>query len=561
MAKLIPKHQRGKPMWQTESMPQYYDLKERIRKEDPALYNKQEQEYAAQQHPTSEFIIWKNSNGQIRRTPQVIGMSGADPIGQLYVEGAALNPVFKGLGRVAEYGLAKAGNKWARMRQINRSFKPAIDRFDGTVGKEYFKSPDKWYRVTETPEVHGIEEVGRNVTTRDAADIIVPSDKWRRSVIDNNLIPVKDGGWSVKKSKFIFSKRGQAHGNTSQAAKGQIWGGTFAKSNKFPNAILEGNLKNKVHRGFDPATGTDSRTNFVLQDWESIPNGARIGFHTGEMPMNGLKAFTELPSGRFRMEPVIPNKTISVKSNNVLASIYDNPDQYRGRISDRVIDYMKQRKEVGKSLKDSRDFIQSTAVKNSKETNQRIADRLGLPRQAEYDLQHKPVIYHYKFGQKNYNLKGVSPDNVGGYYDRTKKTINLRENYHNLQTAKSIPFHENLHAQGYGSSAVNDWKIQYLIDKDKVMNMSKRNKDYFLSSEELPVHTATLGESWGVKPGQSYPGDKAFDEMLYNNGIGGASYYLKYDTPKDKRRFWRTLNGTMFGLSPAIINKNTQPSN
>ena len=125
------------------------------------------------------------------------------------------------------------------------------------------------------------------------------------------------GGWSVTKSKFILSKRGQAHGNTSQAAKGRIWEGTFAQSNKFPSVILEGNLKNKVHRGFDPATGVDSRTNFVLQDWENIPNGARIGFHTGEMPLDGLKAFTKLPNGRFRMRPVIPNKTVSVRSNNI----------------------------------------------------------------------------------------------------------------------------------------------------------------------------------------------------------------------------------------------------
>ena len=79
--------------------------------------------------------------------------------------------------------------------------------------------------------------------------------------------------------------------------------------------------------------------------------------------------------------------------------------------------------------------------------------------------------------------------------------------------------------------------------------MSQRNKDYYLSSEELPVHTAELGKRWGVKPGQPYPGDKTFDEMLYNNGISGSAYYLKYDTPKDKRRFWRTLNGTMFGLT------------
>lgn len=33
----------------------------------------------------------------------------------------ALNPVFKGLGRVAEYGLAKAGNKWARAKVLSRN--------------------------------------------------------------------------------------------------------------------------------------------------------------------------------------------------------------------------------------------------------------------------------------------------------------------------------------------------------------------------------------------------------------------------------------------------------
>lgn len=368
MTKLIPKKQTAWGKLEYNG-PTYSDIQEKMRKEDPEAYNRLQIEVARSQQPNSEVVTYIDAEGKPRRATIVIGMSGADPIGQLYVEGVALNPVFKGLGKVAEYGLAKAGNNWARAKILSREL-----------------------------------------------------------------------------------------------------------------------------------------------------------------------------------------------NNNVLASIWDNPNQYKGRISDKVIDFIKQRKEVGKSLEDSRDFIQSKAVKNSKETNQKIADRLGLPRQAEYNLQRKPVIYHHKFGQKNYNLKGVSPDNVGGYYDPTKKTVNLRENYPNLQSARAIPFHENLHAQGYGPSAVNEWKIQYLLDKDKIINMSKKDKDYFLSSEELPVHTATLGESWGVKPGQPYPGDEAFDEMLYNNGINGASYYLKYDTPKDKRRFWRTLNGTMFGLSPTIILNKKQPT-
>lgn len=205
--------------------------------------------------------------------------------------------------------LAVSGNKWARARMINKTLGDNVKKFDGTVSPEYFKAQDKWYRVTETPEVYGIKEVGKNVTTKDAVDIHIPSDKWRRSVIDNKLTPVTDNGWAREtKRRFGLSKGGQAHGNTSQAAKGQIWGGTFAKSGKFPNVVLEGNFKNNVYRGFDPLTGSDSRTNFVLQNWESIPTGARLGFHTGEMPIEGLKAFQQLPNGRFSMEPVVPYK-------------------------------------------------------------------------------------------------------------------------------------------------------------------------------------------------------------------------------------------------------------
>ena len=516
--KLVPKKQTA---WGTLEYkgPQYYELKEKIRKEDPALYNKLEQEYAAQQHPTSEFIIWKDSNGQVRRTPQVIGMSGADPIGQLYVEGVALNPVFKGLGRVAEYGLAKAGNNWARAKILSK----VIDSKASTY-------------LNHSPVTY--KQMSSKLLPKDQ-DLLYHQNYGTSRLTNKGLIP----GKSSNSEDYLWWKEGSQYGN-------------FPERNVY---TIPRNKAKVATRGSIDGIRPDG--DYPL---------------TKEVPLEELTEYSINPvtygfEKRMFIKPnkppkrlIMDDKTIPAYfgKNNILASIYDNPDQYKGRISDRVINYIKQRKEVGKSLGDSRDFIQSAAVKNSKETNQKIADRLGLPRQAEYDLQHKPVIYHYKFGQKNYNLKGVSPDNVGGYYDRTEQTINLRDNYHNLQAAKSIPFHENLHAQGYGSSAVNDWKIQYLIDKDKVMNMSKRDKDYFLSSEELPVHTATLGKSWGVKPGQSYPGDKAFDEMLYNNGISGASYYLKYDTPKDKRRFWRTLNGTMFGLSPLIIlNKNEQFSN
>ncbi|MGN0966421.1 MAG: hypothetical protein ACI4OP_02370 [Candidatus Coprovivens sp.] len=67
----------------------------------------------------------------------------------------------------------------------------------------------------------------------------------------------------------------------------------------------------QAYRGFNPATGIDSRTSFHLVDSETIPMGARIGFHTGEMPIEGLRSFTKLSNGRYRYDgPIIPYRII-----------------------------------------------------------------------------------------------------------------------------------------------------------------------------------------------------------------------------------------------------------
>lgn len=155
--------------------------------------------------------------------------------------------------------------------------------------------------------------MGKNVTTRDAVDMYIPSNKFRLGVIDNNLT-FRDGYWYKPLKRVInFSKRGSAHGNTSQAAKGHLWQGTTANSKKFPITVLEGDMSIQTYRGFNPATGLDSRTSFHLVDSETIPMGARIGFHTGEMPIEGLRSFTRLSNGRYRYDgPVIPYKIIQV---------------------------------------------------------------------------------------------------------------------------------------------------------------------------------------------------------------------------------------------------------
>lgn len=101
--------------------PQYYQILEQMKREDPQAYNRLQVAYARSQQPNSEIVRWKDAKGKEQTSTTNIGMSGADPVGQLYVEGVALNPVFKGLGRVAEYGLAKAGNKWARAKVLSRN--------------------------------------------------------------------------------------------------------------------------------------------------------------------------------------------------------------------------------------------------------------------------------------------------------------------------------------------------------------------------------------------------------------------------------------------------------
>ena len=205
--------------------------------------------------------------------------------------------------------IAKTGNNYARSKIISKELNQQIKNFDGTVSENYFNSPYNWYRITESPEVYGIKEMGKNVTTKNAANMYIPSNQFRLGVIDNNLT-FRDGYWYKPLKRVLnFSKRGSAHGNTSQAAKGHLWQGTVATSHKFPTTILEGDMPVQTYRGFDPATGLDSRTSFHLVDSETIPMGARIGFHTGEMPIEGLRSFTRLSNGRYRYDGfVIPYK-------------------------------------------------------------------------------------------------------------------------------------------------------------------------------------------------------------------------------------------------------------
>lgn len=206
--------------------------------------------------------------------------------------------------------------------QLSRNIK----NWDGTVGMEYFNSPNNWYRWTETPEIEGIKEVGKNVTTRDALYINVPSNNWRTAAMDN-YSKSKEGYWykadkpdedmpmreylnylknNANKPIGSGKKYGSAHGNKSQAAYGKAWDGSLSTSGIGQLGLLEGQAGIQIPFG-------KTRTSFRLTPIEEVPIGGRIGFSTGEMPLDNLGWFTKLPNGRFRYQgEVLPYKRIEL---------------------------------------------------------------------------------------------------------------------------------------------------------------------------------------------------------------------------------------------------------
>lgn len=200
-------------------------------------------------------------------------------------------------------------------KMLNRSIN-ANPKGQIIVSGSYFNSPNNWYRITNTPEVYGIQEVGKNVTTRDSGVLIdVPSDNWRSSVLDLPLIRDKQGFLALDPNRNsgiyrfrLFQKKGSAHGNTSQASKGQIWKLGVSNSSMFPTVILEGQAARQVPMGIN-------RTTFKLTPWEDIPIGQRIGFHTGEMPIDNLGYFQKLENGKYSYQgTIIPDRRINVEN-------------------------------------------------------------------------------------------------------------------------------------------------------------------------------------------------------------------------------------------------------
>ena len=476
--------------------------------------------------------------------------------------------VFKGANKGVNVTSRFVGKKYVApdvtSRTLNRSIN-ANPKGQILVSDSYFNSPNNWYRITNTPEIHGIKEMGKNVTTRDSGVLIdVPSDNWRTSVLDQPLIRDKEGflmldpnrpngifdsnkiDWSPR----LFQKSGSAHGNTSQASKGQMWQGGLSNSSMFPTVILEGQATGQVPMGI-------TRSRFKLTPWEDIPMGQRIGFHTGEMPLDNLGYFQELGNGKYSYQgTIIPDKRININTFNSfdLSSSLKNGQWDMPTITQQI-------KEGGSKAVD---FLGSQTRLDTYNYNRNLANRLGF---GSIEEPYNSIVRVRKPFQVKFNTNTLS--NEGGSFIPGKTAqqdiveINLT---HDIEPAA---FHETLHRGSYGMGSLEGLDnmsefrntnrfYEYLSDKLKKPWSSQPTsmRDYLDKPGELPVNVLELGQRMGIQIGQKYPGRAQFNTIIEQfkkaNPNDGKLFILDYLNMNKPKRVWDALSGQYFTALPAI---------
>lgn len=261
-------------------------------------------------------------------------MSGTgfnDPVANIVFDIASPFILKSGVSALNKYALKPTYNL-LRNNAVSSALNRNIRNWDGTVGMEYFNSPNNWYRWSETPEVEGIREMGKNVTSRDALKAgNVPSNNWRVSAMKNHL-KSKDGYWyaaqNKNKSIGLIRKASSSHGNMSQGSYGRPWDGDLSTSDIGQLGLLEGEVGTHI-----PYSAHD-RSVFKLTPVEGVPTGGRIGFSTGEMPLDNLRWFTKLPNGRFRYQgEVLPHKRIDLTPKTSISKEEVNTP-FEGKLKD-----------------------------------------------------------------------------------------------------------------------------------------------------------------------------------------------------------------------------------
>lgn len=244
-------------------------------------------------------------------------------------------------------------------------------------------------------------------------------------------------------------------------------------------------------------------------------------------------------------------------SDNSTVNAYATPAR-RYNLSDKILTTRKAsnvREAVRFTMsgkREAEEYINNPIVQQSIQHNNEILKRLqkGKETYPTYNVKTKStasskILPRDKFNDyidlKHSNSPGKDPNNIGGVYNKYEDEVVLPSD-----VGGSTPFHEYLHSLGYGEHPIIRWKSQFLFDRHKNI------PPYYIDSGETAVHSAQYGKDLGLKVGQPYPGDEAFDALIQEKGLYGAPFYFKRDTHKARKRFWNAITGRYFAFPLGI---------
>jgi flagellum-specific peptidoglycan hydrolase FlgJ len=483
------------------------------------------------------------NNGQLdyarQYNPSAGYVSGTDPLGEFVVGNAVLNKPLQLVSRAAEYGLAKAGNKWARARVISKAINkgtPSVEPLPNNVGwgprqsihvvhdknsarfpKLYY--PERWDAVYEGAPEAGIWYQGKFGNPRTAA---------------NHSIP----------------------GKAEKAAKARE---RFAKR---PYRV-EGDLELE-------------RPIVTVGD---VPNRAALERAADKMNADGVIFNNVYDNGYsnnqviFSFRDNLKNGRLFKKEANTLASNkyppYDMAVNYN---PDRSLNVDKVHRDVARGTKEAIDFLESDIKKETDLYNKKLAQRLGYKHFTPYskgaERARVEVVPDYD---------KISYPNSG---DAGKVTLNSNPaedilSYNVFYNLHPTSFHETLHRGLYGMISRDKMPIggnlfehigrktdtrdfysfkakKLLVPENEAPDLTTYN--YLFEEGEAAANTMELGKRLGLKPGQEYPGRKALEQMLKEFSESGNehSHMPSYLNMRHPKRVWDALTGRYF-IYPTVV--------
>lgn len=494
---------------------------------------------------TSEMPVraYVNNNGRLDYTrqynPSAGYVSGTDPLGEFVVGNAVLNKPLQLVGRATEYGLAKAGNKWARARVISKTIDkgtPSVKPLPNNVGwgprqsihvvhdtdaptKLTLYNPERWDAVYEGAPEAGIWYQGKFGNPRTAA---------------NHSIP----------------------GKAEKAAKARE---RFAKR---PYRV-EGDLELE-------------RPIVTVGD---VPNRAALERAADKMNADGVIFNNVYDNGYsnnqviFSFRDNLKNGRLFKKEANTLASNkyppYDMAVNYN---PDRSLNVDKVHRDVARGTKEAIDFLESDIKKETDLYNKKLAQRLGYKHFTPYskgaERARVEVVPDYD---------KISYPNSG---DAGKVTLNSNPaedilSYNVFYNLHPTSFHETLHRGLYGMISRDKMPIggnlfehigrktdtrdfysfkakKLLVPENEAPDLTTYN--YLFEEGEAAANTMELGKRLGLKPGQEYPGRKALEQMLKEFSESGNehSHMPSYLNMRHPKRVWDALTGRYF-IYPTVV--------